>query len=424
MMSNKLSSSTDIRMHSKSDKTALRILMIAPTPYFADRGCHIRILGEAKALQQLGHRIKICTYHLGKDVEDIETIRILAIPWYKKLSAGPSIHKFYIDLLLLWKVLQLCRTFRPDVIHAHLHEGIVIGKIASLLYRRPLVADLQGSLTAELLDHNFIPLWKCALYFVKRIEKTINKMPNHLISSSTRTACIVIKNFGIEKKYITSIMDGVDFDIFYRRNIEKSLKNSLGIPYKNKVVVFIGVLTNYQGIDILLESIVHVVKVVKNVTFLIIGYPEEAYRKKAKDYGIEAYTVFTGKIPYAEAPRYLALGDIAISPKISATEANLKLFTYMAMGLPTVVFDNPVNREILGDLGLYARDGDMKALAQVLIHVLQNEQLCIDLGEASYQKALADYSWQAVGRSLEAIYRRFIRENPKSSAGSIHNQEE
>ena len=47
----------------------LRIVMIAPTPFFADRGCHIRILGEAKALIDLGHELILCTYFLGRDIE-------------------------------------------------------------------------------------------------------------------------------------------------------------------------------------------------------------------------------------------------------------------------------------------------------------------------------------------------------------------
>ena len=54
----------------------------------------------------------------------------------------------------------------------------------------------------------------------------------------------------------------------------------------NKVVIFVGVLTTYQGIDILLEAIPLVVREFPKVKFLIIGYPnEEAYRQKARSLG-------------------------------------------------------------------------------------------------------------------------------------------
>ena len=154
-----------------------RILMIAPTPFFADRGCHVRIMGEAKALIALGNKVILCTYGLGRNVDGIPTERALAIPWYKKLSAGPSFHKLYIDVLLLWKALRICRRFRPDIIHAHLHEGIVIGKVASKVFGIPLVADLQGSLTDELLDHKFIPNVRWLVKLTRWIKRRSIKCP-------------------------------------------------------------------------------------------------------------------------------------------------------------------------------------------------------------------------------------------------------
>jgi glycosyltransferase involved in cell wall biosynthesis len=206
-----------------------RILMVAPTPFFADRGCHVRILGEAKALIALGYELVLCTYGLGRDVDGITTERTVAIPWYKKLSAGPSFHKFYIDLLLLWTVIRVCRRFRPDIIHAHLHEGILIGKIASMVFRVPMVADLQGSLTVELLDHKFIPNagWLVALLYW--IEGRINQMPSHLIVSCSQTAQKCIELFGVSAQRVSSIMDGVDLDVFSPSRKDLILQKSLGI---------------------------------------------------------------------------------------------------------------------------------------------------------------------------------------------------
>ena len=68
----------------------LRILMVAPTPYFADRGCHVRIYEEARALRSLGHDVRIATYHIGRDMPGIPVVRIPRIPWYNRLEAGPS----------------------------------------------------------------------------------------------------------------------------------------------------------------------------------------------------------------------------------------------------------------------------------------------------------------------------------------------
>lgn len=110
------------------DTISRRILMIAPTPFFADRGCHVRIRGEAQSLIAHGHQLLLCTYGLGRDVDGIPTVRTMNVPWYTKLSPGPSIHKIYVDIMLLWTVIWVSRRFRPDVVHGHLHEGVLIGK--------------------------------------------------------------------------------------------------------------------------------------------------------------------------------------------------------------------------------------------------------------------------------------------------------
>ena len=111
--------------------------------------------GRSESSDRFRPQVVLCTYFLGRDVEGIPTERTVMIPWYNKLSAGPSWHKFYIDVLLLSKVLRACRNFRPDIIHAHLHEGILIGKIASLIFRVPLsrifrvVSRMSSSLTSS-----------------------------------------------------------------------------------------------------------------------------------------------------------------------------------------------------------------------------------------------------------------------------------
>jgi len=113
----------------------------------------MRILGEMKALEKYGYQNIIVTYHNGRDLEGLDIRRIVNIPWYKKLEAGPSIHKFYIDILLFFKAAAVYIKEKPDIIYGHLHEGPFVGGLVKYLLtfgRVPLVFDVQGSLTDEL----------------------------------------------------------------------------------------------------------------------------------------------------------------------------------------------------------------------------------------------------------------------------------
>jgi glycosyltransferase involved in cell wall biosynthesis len=173
------------------------------------------------------------------------------------------------------------------------------------------------------------------------------------------------------------------------------------------VVAFLGVLTPYQGVDALLEAVPRVVAAVPGVHFLVMGYPnEDRYRALASEKGLGAICSFPGRIPYRDAARWLALADVAVSPKQSLTEANGKLLNYMSCGLPTVATDTPVNRELLGPLGRYAPVGNTMALADAMVALLRSPDERQTLGAALRARAEQEFSWPALARRLAAVYER------------------
>jgi glycosyltransferase involved in cell wall biosynthesis len=381
--------------------------MLAPTPYFADRGCHVRIYEEARTLTGLGHEVRIVTYHLGRDMAGIPTVRIPKVPWYHKLAAGPSWHKPYLDILLFFKALATARRFRPDIIHAHLHEGAFLGLMLKKLTRIPLIFDCQGSLTAEMLDHGFIRSGSLFYRLFGFIERIVNAGADFIITSSRSGARDLTGSWGVSTGKVAAVIDGVDTGLF-RPYPQDEARRALNLPPDRQTVVFLGVLNRYQGVDLLLE----VVQILKQrgsaPHFLVMGFPEEVYRRKADDMGLGDLVTFTGRIDYETAPLKLSAGDLAISPKISLTEANGKLFDYMACGLPTVVFDNPVNREIMGDTGVYAVMADPADFAARIEELLHDPARQRELAAKVREKAVREHSWTSRGEELVGIYRQLL----------------
>jgi glycosyltransferase involved in cell wall biosynthesis len=382
--------------------------MLAPTPYFADRGCHVRIYEEARALTILGHDVRIVTYHIGRDMPDIPVIRIPRIPWYSKLEAGPSLHKLYLDVLLLYKALQLIPDFSPDVIHAHLHEGAFIGFLLKKLSGLPLLFDYQGSLTGECIDHGFFSAEAFPAGIFRRIESRINRCADMIITSSSAGASALVVDWGIEPRKVTPLIDGVDTDVFRQGN-QTEARALLGLNPDTPLVAYLGLMNRYQGVDLLMESISILKARAANIHFLLMGFPEERYREEAKLRGVSDMICFSGKVEYAEAARMLSAADIAVTPKLSLTEANGKIFNYMACGLPVVAFDTPVNREIMGDSGWYARYGDAEDLANKISELLIDRPLRADLALRVREKAVLEHSWLTRGTRLVEIYTSIIR---------------
>lgn len=398
--------------------SSLKILMIAPTPYFSDRGCHVRIYEEAKALKARGHEVVIVTYHLGRDVGDIPVVRITNIPWYQKLSAGPSWHKSYLDILLLYKAIVIAKQFKPDVVHAHLHEGAFLAAIAKRSLKAPLLFDCQGSLCAELLDHGFMRPAGLRHRFFAKLESWINRQADFTVTSSTATAEIVKQEFPEISSRLKSLPDAVDTDLFMPGPKDQQLFAELGLPKGKKLLVYLGAMTDYQGVDLLLEALKELSSVRNDFHALLMGYPESNYVERARELGLDDWITFTGKLDYSEAGRYLNLGDVAVSPKLSATEANGKLLNYMACGLPCIVFDNQVNRELLGEYGLYVQKQEPQALADRIQTLFDDLDLQQDLSVKLRNHVTTHHSWNARILELESVYSKMLCSlGPKQSGG-------
>ncbi len=394
----------------------LKILMIAPTSFFADYGGHVRILEEAVALKKLGHRVTICTYHNGQDVEGLDIQRTLSIPWRRDYEVGSSRHKVALDVLLLIKSLSVALRARPDLIHAHIHEGALIGYPISRLLRIPLIFDVQGSMTSEMMDHGFLRPNGFFYRVARRLEEVIDRRPGAIITSSQHAKDMLCNDFGCDERRISIIPDSVNGQFFQPwedQEHKAHLKSRLGIPAHHKVVVYLGLLAEWQGIGLLLEGIAQLREHLSDTHFLIMGFPAvEHYRMRAQQLGIEDRVIFPGKIPYAQAPQYLTLGDVAVAPKVSATEGCGKLLNYMAMSLPTVAFNTPVSREYLGRSGIYAPTGDSGALVEAIVSLLEDRERARRLGSDLRTRALAEYSWDKASRQLEEIYRRALKAEP------------
>ncbi len=399
------------------DNSQRRILMIAPTSFFMDYGCHVRILEEARALVAQGMQVRLVTYYMGRDWPGLEITRSAPTPWRSDYEVGSSPHKIAFDVLLGWRALQEALRWRPHLIHGHLHEGALIGSVPARLLGIPLVFDFQGSMTGEMLDHGFIQRDTIAHYWWRRLEERIVAMPDAIVTSTTHGAALLTRIFG-RSRNVYPLPDSVNLDFFYRDclspQVREARRTALGIPAGRSVVVYLGLLADYQGIPQLLQAAAILRQRDYPVTFLIMGFPAvEKYRQQARDLGLTPHDViFTGRTRYEEAPQYLALGDIAVAPKISATEGSGKILNYMALALPTVVYDTEVSREYLGKLGVYASPlGDAKALAQALAFVLRNPEVGRIMGESARQRAARHFSWERTGRSLTRLYQKLWEEN-------------
>jgi glycosyltransferase involved in cell wall biosynthesis len=390
----------------------MKILGIAPTPFFADRGCHMRILGEIQALQRRGHEVLLVTYHLGRDIEGVLSLRTKKVAWYDKLEAGPALGKFYLDLLLLAKTISAIRGFRPAVIHGHLHEGALIGILARAFTgsRAPVVFDVQGSLTGELDSYGWLNKVPFVRPLFRAVEGFINRRSHQLVGSNVAVSESLVREMGLPAERVHTIIDGVHMG-FFDGSGRTDLKAHLGIPEDRPVVLYTGALLASKGVNNFFEAIPHVLQKEPRAFFLVVGYPVEESHKLVAQLGVSQHCLFVGQVDYFELPDYLKIGDVAVDPKEEvAREASGKIINYMGGGLAVACFDGANNRRFLGDTGAFAPTPNPQGLAQAILSLLADPEACRRKGDAARRRVELEFSWEAGGRMYEEVFQRALRQ--------------
>ena len=134
----------------------MKILLIAPEPFFEPRGTPFSEFHRIRALVELGHTVDLVTYPFGKDVAmpGLRVFRSLRPPLIRRVRIGPSLAKVPLDLMLALTVLRRALAEKYDVVHSH-EEGSFIGVPLAAVLGIPHLYDMHSSLPQQLTNFGF-----------------------------------------------------------------------------------------------------------------------------------------------------------------------------------------------------------------------------------------------------------------------------
>jgi hypothetical protein len=160
----------------------MRILMIAPQPFFTPRGTPFSVRGRIQALVALGHSVDLVTYHAGDDISlpGLRIYRTPRIPWMRHVPIGPSYMKMFLDILLFGLVLRRLVVQRYEVIHTHEEAGLM-GAVLARSAKAQHLYDMHSSLPQQLKNfkaYNYAPIVK----FFEILERFVVRRADAVIA--------------------------------------------------------------------------------------------------------------------------------------------------------------------------------------------------------------------------------------------------
>jgi hypothetical protein len=131
----------------------MNILLLAPEPFYEERGTPIAVGLILKGLSERGDNIEVVTYCQGSSVEyDRVTVhRILKLPFLGNIRPGFSWKKVICDCFMFFKVMRLAYARRYDLTHA-VEESVFMALVLKWVLKIPYIYDMDSSLAQQMVE--------------------------------------------------------------------------------------------------------------------------------------------------------------------------------------------------------------------------------------------------------------------------------
>jgi glycosyltransferase involved in cell wall biosynthesis len=384
-------------------RVSLRILLLAPQPFFEVRGTPLAVLHLTRALSDLGHHVDLLTFPQGEPapVTGVRHLRSLRLP-VGRVKAGPSLAKMALDVPFVAEAAWRLARGRYDVVHAVEEAAHLVAPLARL-FRVPLVVDVDSSIPDQLRYSGFAtrgPL----LWLAERLEARALQQ-----AAAAITVCTSLTDGVRARAPGVPVFQIEDPPLADRRDLPESgaasaLLRELGMG-TGPVVLYSGNFEPYQGVDLLVEASA----LVPGAQVLFMGGEPreiERLRARANALGTGGRSFFAGRRPPAELPLFLAAADVLASPRTRGTNTPFKIFTYLASGRPLVATRIASHTQLLDDTLAFLVEPTPEGLAAGLRGALENPAEAQARADRGYALIERDYSERRFREKVARAYAR------------------
>ena len=378
----------------------MNILLLAPQPFFQQRGTPIAVRMLAQELAAQGHAVDLLVFHEGEDVTmpGVTLHRTWSLPGVRNVPPGFSLKKVLCDGAMFFKCIGLLARRRYDLIHA-VEESAFLALVLSKCSQVPYVYDMDSSMPEQIADK-----WKLpgAVRWLLEMAECLAVRHSRGVVAVCRSLEDKARRFDPKKRVVrledVSLLEPVETGPI--------LRDELGI--EGPIVLYVGNLESYQGIDLLLETFAHARRSKAEAHLVVIGGVREHiehYRKISTDLGIADAAHFVGPRPLSDLQWYLAQADVLVSPRTQGNNTPMKIYSYLDSGRAVLATRRTTHTQALDDRIAMLADPEPEAMGAALVELLRDGELRARLATRARTRVAQEFSPQAFRRKLAEFYR-------------------
>ena len=379
----------------------MRILLLAPQPFFQARGTPIAVRTVLEFLGSRGHIVDALTYHEGSDIDipNCRIHRIPRLPGVRNIRPGFSLKKIACDVAMFATCARMMRRTRYDLVHA-VEESAFIAAAMKSLTGVPYVYDMDSSLAEQMLDA--LPRLELVAPLLRRFEAIAVRR-----SAGVLTVCVALENVAHGHAPATPV--GLVEDTTLLPAVA-SMNGGRHLPPETAgapVAMYVGNLEHYQGIDLLLEGFRHTLNQMHEARLVIVGGQAAdiaRYGERAVALGIRQAVHFLGPKPVSALADLLREADVLVSPRLKGLNTPMKIYSYLDSGTAVLATRLRTHTQVLDDRTAYLVDPEPLALGTGLATHLRDDALRQGLAARAKDHVQREFTPEAARRKLASFY--------------------
>lgn len=381
----------------------MKVLILAPHPYYQERGTPIAVDLLIRALSERGDEIDLLTFHEGEDhsYDRFRIFRIRPIPTVRNLLPGFSVKKIYCDIFMFFRFIGLMRKGRYDIVHA-VEESAFMALLVCPMASTPFVYDMDSSMTTQIIDK--FPMLKPLHRFLSFLES----LPMRYAKAVVPMCDALADEAGKYRSDNIVVLKDVSL-VGQQKSAGKGTDLRTEHGLNDKVVMYIGNLESYQGIDLLLESFALVCNQNSDSSLVIIGGSEKdivKYRELSSSLKINDRVYLLGPRPVGQIGHYMEQADVLVSPRIQGLNTPMKVYSYLDSGVAVLATRLSTHTQVMNDEISLLAEPNSADYSKALLTLLNDKELRKRLAAAARITMQRDHSYSAFRQKVNDLYSR------------------